>query len=42
MSVIRVGLTPAVSVLEFLTSLDMIRSDDMHANREFRHMMDWL
>ena len=42
MSVIRMGLTPAVSVLEILTSFHMIRSDDEHANREFRYMMDWL
>ena len=42
MSVIRVGLTPAVSVPEFLTSLHMIRSHDMHASREFRYMVDWL
>ena len=42
MSVIRVGLTPAVSVPEFLTFLHMIRSHDMHASREFRYMVDWL
>ena len=42
MSVIRVGLTPAVSVFEILTLFHMIRSDDEHANREFRYMTGWL
>ena len=41
MSVIRVGLTPAVSVPEALTFLYMIRSHDVHASREFRYMVDW-
>ena len=41
-SVIRVGLTQAVSLPELLTFLHMIRSHDVHASREFRYMVDWL